>query len=151
MKNRRFTIIATALVLVVLGFGLFLYFNHSSTFDEAIRKSFNLNKVSEIEIIQIDGPDEKSVTITDSKTINKIMLVFSELKLKKDSFSDIEFDHSYWITVKGENNQNAAGITLYDNHYLNLFLYNLDTSKNQSLSYKITNDFALQLITELFN
>lgn len=151
MKNRRFTIIATALVLVVLGFGLFIYFNQSSTFDEAIRKSFNLNKVSEIEIIQTDGSDEKIVTITDSETINKIMSVFSELHLKKDSFSNIEFDHSYWITVKGENKQNTAGITLYDNHYLNLFLYNLDTSRNQSLSYKITSDFDLQLISELFN
>ncbi|MDF9855282.1 hypothetical protein M2105_003139 [Paenibacillus sp. PastF-1] len=77
--------------------------------------------------------------------------MFSELQLKKDSFSDIEFDHSYWITVKGENKQNTAGITLYDNHYLNLFLYNLDTSRNQSLSYKITSDFDLQLISELFN
>lgn len=151
MKNRRFTIIATALVLVVLGFGLFIYFNQFSTFDEAIRKSFDLNKVSEIEIIQTNGPDEKIVTITNSETINKIMSVFSELQLKKNSFSDIEFDHSYWITVKGETKQNIAGITLYDNHYLNLFLYNFDTSRNQSLSYKITSDFDLQLISELFN
>ncbi|MNB91249.1 hypothetical protein D3C75_383240 [compost metagenome] len=151
MKNRRYLLLITGVVLIILlsGFGLFTYFNEFVTFDEAIGKSLDSKSVSSVEIIRRNPTGEKIVNLTDPAQIQQVLEVFSDLKLKKSSLSEVRFDDSYWITLKGNNQRRTVGITLYDDLYLDLYNYGSSSPKNVHTSYLIASDVDLNELDKL--
>lgn len=150
-NNRSLMIIATAvLIILLLSLGLFMHFNQSVTFDKAIGKDFDSKSVNSIEIIKRDTTGEKIVDITDPNQIQQVLAVFSDLKLKKSRISEVQFENSYWITLKGYKQQRSAGITLYDGTYLDVYNYGSNSPKNVQTSYKIVSDVDLNELIELF-
>ncbi|WP_045574559.1 hypothetical protein [Desulfosporosinus sp. I2] len=146
--KKRYKIVAAIIFAIVVGLVIIYMSTKNTTFKEVVLDHLNVMEVSSIEIIRkTDAINENRITVTDPSQIELIMNAFSRTKMREASFSNINYTESYWITLKTNENR-KFGITLYDNDYVNIFEYN--SKKNTTKSYKITNEFDPIVIRGLF-
>lgn len=83
-------------------------------------------------------------------SIQSILNVLSEMKLRKSSVLDKGLNSSYMLSifVDHENERDLFGITLYDQNYIEI--YDETKTKNKITSYKITSDYEMEPIRKLF-
>ncbi|MEH7236847.1 hypothetical protein [Bacillus sp. JJ1562] len=135
MKKIIIAIIGIAIILGVL------YVKSGSTsFDNVVSGT---PTITSIEIIR--GSDDKEVVIDDKNKVTNLMNGFSMTELKEKSMGSIEFDESYWITLRADGKR-KFGLTIYDEKYILVFEY--ESSKQNS--YRIIRGFDSSSIEQYF-
>ncbi|NUU60560.1 hypothetical protein [Paenibacillus agri] len=151
MKKRNKYILLGIVILIIVGLGIFYMYPSNTTFKKAVLDRLDVADVSSIKIIKSgDSVDENEVNVTDPSEIEKILGTFVHINLSKSKLSNIKYNDSYWMTIETKSENLKYGITLFDKVYLKTFEYNAKIPKNQLQSYKITNDFDLTVIRDLF-
>jgi hypothetical protein len=143
MKKLWFLIAIVAIILI----GIFWIINgRSASLEDIIKENEQNNfNITSLEIIK-NSTDEE-VIIEDSKKISQIMGNLFNAQLKKDNFSELEHDESYWITIKTDKDERALGLTLFDQDYISVYSFN---EKNKTANYKVTNNLDISRIKSLF-
>ncbi|MFC3748314.1 hypothetical protein [Paenibacillus sp. GCM10012306] len=151
MNKRNKYILFGIVMLIIVGLGIFYMSPSNTTFKKAVLDQLDVAEVSSIKIDKSGAAvDENEVTITDPGEIDKILGTLAQINLRKSRLSNIKYNDSYWITIETKSENLKFGITLYDQNYLETYEYNAKIPKNKIQSYKITNDFDLEVIRDLF-
>lgn len=108
MSKRSQTIILSIVALLILSGLIISEMNSRRTFKELvidqIGDSHGSQEIFLISISEWDGTSlNKSIEITDIETINKVMNVFSDLKLKRSESDHPDLSESYWVTIQPDN------------------------------------------------
>ena len=146
--KKGYKIFAAIILAIVVGSVIINMSTKNTIFKEVVTDHLNVKEISSIEIIRsTDTISEDTITVTDVGQIQLIINALSQTKLRKTSISNINYAESYWITLK-TNEKRKFGMTLYDKDYLTIFQYN--SNKDATKSYKITNEFDPSVIRGLF-
>ncbi len=110
----------------------------------------NLGDIDTIEIIKSDdnSANEKKITVSDPKSINQIINVFSQLQLKKSN-SSTPLSDLYWITIRSKQ-ERKLGLTILGGKNLVVYQYNSAVPKNSVVSYEIISGYNGKLMQKFF-
>ncbi|MBD8068804.1 DUF5301 domain-containing protein [Bacillus sp. PS06] len=128
-------------IIVIIGAFYLLNSRSNTTFNEVV---LEMPEITSIEIIKSSA--EKEVFIENENVITQLLKHFSEAELKEDEVGSINFDESYWLTLR-TNGERKLGITVYDENYLMIF----DYSTSNQTSYRIISGFDSSKIEQYFD
>ncbi len=137
---KRIVGITITSIIVIIGAFYLLKSKSSTTFNEFVHTA----EITSIDIIR--SSDDKEVVIENGNDIKELLKHFSEAELMEDEMGSIDFNESYWITLRS-NNVRKLGMTVYDDKYLLIFDYN----KNNSTGYQIISVFDSSNIEQYFD
>lgn len=155
LTKKEKTILLSFLALVIL-LGLIINeVNSKATFKELvidqIGDSHGSQEIFSIRILKdFNTDDSKSIEIDDMETINKVMNVFKDIKLKRNnSAGPLSLDKNYWVTIQPDNGPTLDVIFTEDKI---IDIHNsFSTHKKYSWTYEVVNDFDISYIKELLN
>lgn len=131
-------VIAILVTTVILGV---FYFKRGMNFNEAVPDS---PEITSIEIIRTS--DNQDVVLEGGNDVRDLMNQLSETELREKSIGSIDFEESYWITIRADNNR-KFGLTIYDEKYM--LIYDYESSKQNS--YQIISGFESFSIEKYFD
>jgi len=136
-------IIGIAFISIIVVLGALYLFNSKSntTFNDFV---LDTGEITSIEIIKTST--DKEIVIENGNDVKGILEHFYEAELKENEMGSIDFNESYWMTLKS-NGARKLGMTVYDEKYLLIFDYN----QNKQTSYQIISDFNAYNIEKYFN
>lgn len=154
--NKKWMTTITAIIAVIVIFGILYYVNNRTLMlKEILSDNLNAQKILVTETNynsneSIDGIERKEIDISDKEKIKALIDLITQMEVKKGMPSNIDYNESYWITIK-ENNNLKYGFTLFDNKYIEVYTFNPDTPKKQTQSFTIVNDVDISLLKGLFS
>jgi hypothetical protein len=133
---KKFMLFGFLSIIMILGV-IYIINSRSSTFNQAVP---DMSEITSIEIIKTSI--DKKIILEKENDVKNLILSWSEMELKANKMGSLDFEESYWITLKA-NDTRKYGLTVYDEKYLLIYDYSKRTRKDSSRSYQIISGFDL--------
>lgn len=148
--QKKYVLSFIILLVVIVVAGVIFTSKTTISFKEAALGQVNLEEIDTIEIIKSDdnSANEKKITVSDPKSINQIINIFSQLQLKKSNSSTPSSD-LYWITIRSKQ-ERKLGLTILGEKNLVVYKYNSAVPKNSVVSYEIISGYNGKLMQKFF-
>jgi Domain of unknown function (DUF5300) len=127
---KKFMLFGFLSIMIILGV-MYMINSRSTTFNQAVP---DISEITSIEIIKTSI--DKEVILEKEKDVKRLIQSWSEMELKADEIGSLDFEESYWITLKA-NDARKYGLTIYDDQYLLIYDFSKRTEKDSSRSYQI--------------
>lgn len=149
MSKRSQTIILSIVALLILSGLIISEINSRTSFKELVIDQIGDSHGSqEIFLISISEWDDnslnKSIERTDIETINKVMNVFTDLKLKRSKSNHPDLSESYWVTIQPDNGP-MLSVTFADDKIMNINS-SFNSKKKHDWTYEAVGGFDLSTI-----
>lgn len=142
--KKRYVLSLIPLVILVIYWSVTLYHSYNS-FENLVLDRIDEAEITSIEILK--SLSEEEIIIDDKKEIETIIHEFADVKLRRSNAPDHSTE-SYWISIF-VNKSLRFGMRLTDTNFVYISdLYEKD--KYSSGSFKITSDFDVEFISNLF-
>ncbi|MDW2876128.1 MULTISPECIES: DUF5301 domain-containing protein [Bacillaceae] len=139
---KKFMVLGFLSILIILG-AIYMINTRSTTFNQAVP---DMSEITAIEIIKSSTDKE---VVLEKNDVKKLVQSWSEMELKADKMGSLDFEESYWITLKA-NDERKYGLTVYDDKYLLVYDFSKRTKKDSSRSYQIISGADLDDIEQYF-
>jgi hypothetical protein len=139
-KFMLFGFLSIMIIFVVM----FMINSRITTFNQAVP---DMSEITSIEILKTST--DKSVVLEKESDVTILIQSWSEMELKADKMGSLDFEESYWITLKA-NDERKYGLTVYDDKYLLVYDFSKRTKKDSSRSYQIISGADLDDIEQYF-
>ncbi|MGD6903341.1 DUF5301 domain-containing protein [Bacillus infantis] len=139
---KKFMVLGFLSILIILG-AIYMINTRSTTFNQAVP---DMSEITAIEIIKSSTDKE---VVLEKNDVKKLVQSWSEMELKADKMGPLDFEESYWITLK-DNDERKYGLTVYDDKYLLVYDFSKRIKKDSSRSYQIISGADLDDIEQYF-
>ncbi|MGD6842482.1 DUF5301 domain-containing protein [Bacillus infantis] len=140
---KKFMLFGFLSIMMILGV-IYIINSRNTTFNQAVP---DMSEITSIEIIK--SSTDKEVVLENKNDVKSLIQSWSEMKLKADKMGSLNFEESYWITLKA-NDARKYGLTIYDDQYLLVYDFSKRNEKGSSRSYHLMNGFDLGDIEQYF-
>ncbi|MGD6855952.1 DUF5301 domain-containing protein [Bacillus infantis] len=139
---KKFMVLGFLSILIILG-AIYMINTRSTTFNQAVP---DMSEITAIEIIKSSTDKE---VVLEKNDVKKLVQSWSDMELKADGMGSLDFEESYWITLRAKDTR-KYGLTVYDDKYLLVYDFSKRTKKDSSRSYQIISGADLDDIEQYF-
>lgn len=147
-KNKRL-LVSLFMVLIIAAILVPVYISSLYTsFQQVVLDPLQGKEITSLNITRISSEDRKEMIVSDKSTIQQIMNDFAGIQLKKSN-KNAPSKYHYYITPVQDDMKHRFGIVIEDSKK-RVTIFDNDKSKNRLNSYKITNDFNIVNLENVF-
>jgi hypothetical protein len=139
---KKFMLFGFLSIIMILGV-IYIINSRSITFNQAVP---DMSEITSIEIIKTSTDME--VVLEKENDVKTLIQSWSGMELKSDKMGSLDFEESYWITLKASDAR-KYGLTVYDDKYLLIYDHS-KRAKKDSRSYQVISGFDLGDIEQHF-